>query len=209
MLTMREAGLEAPRLAVVQELRSLARSSGFDVTAIGGLYYLQGHLGAMVRTSLVSGLLALLALFLVVGLAASRSLTTSGAMVAAIALAPLATLGGLGLTGTPVDVISSPASNVCIGMAADAMIHLVLAVRRRADGAVITWAHWVAARREQATPILISTGLVISGFAIFTLSVFPPTRRFGGAVIFGTLVAAFGALVLLPALAAPRPRESG
>lgn len=154
-------------------------------------------------------MLALLGLFFLVGIAASRSPLTSLAMVAAISLVPLSTLGALGILRIPVDVISSPASNVCIGMAADAMIHLVLAVRRRAAGARVGWEHWVVARREQATPILVSATLVASGFAIFTLSVFPPTRRFGIAVVFGTLVAAFGALVLLPSLAGPRGAPTG
>ena len=208
MMTMRETERTKPRLEVVNELRKMARDTGFEVSAVGGLYYLQAHLGTLVRSSLLSGITALLVLFCFVALAASRSLRTSLGMVTAIALVPLATLGGLGLLRIPVDVISSPASNVCIGMAADAMIHLVLAVRRQAAGARLTWVHWVAARREQATPILIATGLVVAGFAIFTLSAFPPTRRFGLAVVFGTLVAAFGALILLPYLAGPRTSNS-
>ena len=90
-------------------------------------------------------------------------------------------------------------------MAADAMIHLVLAVRRASTGESVRWSHWVMARREQAAPIFIASGLVIAGFAVFTLSEFPPTVRFGGAVVFGTVVAAFGALVLLPFLACGGP----
>ena len=177
---------------------------------MGGLTHLrhddllQAHLGRLVRSSLLSGIAALLVLFFLVGMVASRSPRTSLAMVGAISLVPLSTLGALGIFRIPVDVISSPASNVCIGMAADAMIHLALAVRREAGGAPATWRHWVAARREQATPILVA-----SGFAIFTLSSFPPTRRFGIAVVFGTLVAAFGALVLLPRLAGPRQGAGG
>ncbi len=80
-----------------------------------------------------------------------------------------------------------------------------MAVRRVSAGELVRWSHWVAARREQATPIFIASGLVIAGFAVFTLSEFPPTVRFGGAVVFGTVVAAFGALVLLPFLACRGP----
>jgi predicted RND superfamily exporter protein len=204
MMTLRESERSKPRLKVVEDFRAMVRETGFEVSAVGGLYYLQAHLGKLVRSSLISGVLALLVLFFLVGIAASRWPLTSLAMVSAIALVPIATLGALGVAKIPVDVISSPASNVCIGMAADAMIHLVLSVRRHAAGVRVTWADWVAARREQATPILIATVVVCSGFAIFTLSVFPPTRRFGMAVVFGSLVAAFGALVLLPWLAGPR-----
>ena len=49
--------------------------------------------------------------------------------------------------------------------------------------------------------------LRLAGFSVFTLSEFPPTVRFGGAVVFGTVVAVFGALVLLPFLACAGPAE--
>ena len=204
LATMREGDREQPRAQVMADIREVVSDAGLEVVAMGSLYALQGHLGSLVRASLFSGVVALLALFAGVAVLASRNFRTSVAMLGAIALVPVATLGGLGLLGIPVDVISSPASNVCVGMAADAMIHLVLAVRRRAAGAPIRFEHWMAARREQAAPILISALVVCAGFAIFALSTFPPTRRFGLAVVFGTAVAAFGALILLPALAAPK-----
>ena len=66
----------------------------------------------------------------------------------------------------------------------------------------------MAARREQGFAILISTVVVCAGFAIFLGSSFPPNRRFGMAVVGGTLVAAAAALVLLPLLAG-RPWTRG
>ena len=49
--------------------------------------------------------------------------------------------------------------------------------------------------------ILGATGIVCAGFGIFALSSFPPTQRFGVAVILGTMAAAGMALVVLPRLA--------
>ena len=101
--------------------------------------------------------------------------------------------------------MSSPASNVCIGMAADSMIPLVSAVRRHVAAGTAGWPAWVAARREQGGAILTSTTVVCAGFAIFAFSSFPPNQRFGLAVVGGTVVAAVSALVLLPLLAGRPP----
>ena len=46
--------------------------------------------------------------------------------------------------------------------------------------------------------------MIVAGFGIFALSDFPPTRRFGAAVILGTLVAGTTALAALPGLTSRR-----
>ncbi len=63
-------------------------------------------------------------------------------------------------------------------------------------------------------PIVYSLTVVSLGFGIFILSSFPPTQRFGIAVILGTLIAPLAALFVLPWLATagtsrPDPVESG
>jgi predicted RND superfamily exporter protein len=57
-----------------------------------------------------------------------------------------------------------------------------------------------------ARPVLTTTLLICVGFGVFGLSSFPPTRRFGFAVILGTLTAATMALVALPLSASLRRR---
>jgi len=58
-------------------------------------------------------------------------------------------------------------------------------------------------------PVLSATLLICVGFGIFTLSTFPPTQRFGFAVILGTMTAATVALVALPTAAALLPGKAG
>jgi predicted RND superfamily exporter protein len=60
---------------------------------------------------------------------------------------------------------------------------------------------WWSARNELVPPVLAVSAMTAVGFGIFTLSAFPPTQRFGLAVILGTATAAFMALVVLPLLA--------
>ena len=84
------------------------------------------------------------------------------------------------------------------------MIHLVVRVRRlRAAGRSDPWAEAVS---QIGPPVLAATVIVCAGFGIFALSSFPPTQRFGSAVIVGTLTAAATALVVLPRLALQRLR---
>ena len=123
-------------------------------------------------------------------------------MVVCLTSIPAIVLGTFGHLGLPIDMITSPAANVALAMGVDSMIHLVTRARLlRRDGADTPW---LAARAQMATPILAATLIICAGFGIFALSTFPPTQRFGMAVILGTLAAATMALVGLP-LAARRP----
>jgi predicted RND superfamily exporter protein len=109
-------------------------------------------------------------------------------------------LGGIGWLRVPMDVISAPATNVCIGIAIDSMIHLVFGVRRAQRDGKKGWAAWVAARREQWRGIVYSDVIIGAGFAIFVLSDFPPTQRFGLVVLAGTIVDILANLFVLPLL---------
>jgi len=121
-------------------------------------------------------------------------------MIVSLALVPLWMLGGIGWLGVPMDVISSPATNVCIGIAIDSMIHLVFGVRRALADGKSGWAAWVAARREQWRGIVYSDVIFAVGFAIFVLSDFPPTQRFGLVVLAGCVVDILANLFVLPLL---------
>ena len=57
---------------------------------------------------------------------------------------------------------------------------------------------------KQWRGVLSSCGIVATGFAIFALSRFPPTQRFGLVIVFGTAIAAFAALFSLPLLGGAR-----
>jgi predicted RND superfamily exporter protein len=122
-------------------------------------------------------------------------------MIFSLSLVPLCVLGGIGLLKIPVDIISAPATNVCIGMAIDAMVHLVFAVRRAQQAGVQGWPAWVQGREEQRRGIVYSDVVIGAGFAIFALSSFPPTQRFGLVVLAGTVIDILANLFVLPVLA--------
>jgi len=109
-------------------------------------------------------------------------------------------LGGIGLLNIRLDIISAPATNVCIGMAIDSMVHLVFGVRRAQRNGHKGWSAWVAGRREQWRGIVFSDVIIAAGFAIFALSDFPPTQRFGIVVLAGTIIDILSNLFVLPLL---------
>src|SRR4029450_2729630 len=188
LLRMVENRWQKLRLEVVDDLRSIARKHGFKPALVGSIYYLQGRLAKLVASSLVTGLFWLNFLFIVIAWIVARSICGAVAMIVSLTLVPLCMLGGIGWLHVPVDIISAPATNVCIGIAIDSMIHLVFGVRRAERDGKKGWFAWVAGLQEQWRGIVYSDGIFAAGFAIFVLSDFPPTQRFGVVVLAGLLM---------------------
>ncbi len=203
LVRMVESTREGPRGEIIERLRGIVVEHGFVPALIGGSYRLQASLAAKVAGSLVEGLLLLLVVFSVIAAIVARAVRPTVAMVLAITTVPLSVLGVFGWLRIPMDIISVPAANFCVGLAVDAMVHLVTAARRRRASGMEAAAAWREACRVKARPVLTATAIVVSGFLIFALSGFPPTQRFGLAVVFGTTLSAGAALFLLPLLAAP------
>ncbi len=157
LLRMIEGRHDKHRLEVVDDLRSIARKHGFKTALVGGIYYLQGRLAALVASSLVTGLFWLNVLFIGIAWIVARSVRGAVAMIVSLTLVPLCMLGGIGWLHVPMDVISAPATNVCIGIAIDSMIHLVFGVRRAQRDGKKGWSAWVAGREEQWRGIVYST----------------------------------------------------
>ena len=200
MLRMIEARRAKYRVDVVNDLRGVCRKYGFNADLVGGIYYLQGRLAKLVADSLVTGLFWLNLLFIVIAFIVARSIRGAFAMIASLTLVPLSMLGGIGWFHVPVDIISAPATNVCIGIAIDSMIHLLFGVRRAQCDGKKGWDAWGFAREEQWRGIVYSDVIIAAGFAIFVLSDFPPTQRFGLVVLAGCVIDILANLFVLPLL---------
>src|SRR5256714_11078992 len=200
LLRMVETRRDKHRLEVVEDLRAISRRYGFKPELVGGIYYLQGRLAQLVASSLVTGLFWLNLLFVVIAWFVARSVRGALAMIVSLTLMPLCMLGAIGWFHVPVDIISAPATNVCIGIAIDSMFHLVFGVRRAQREGKKQWQAWVAAREEQWRGIVYSDVIIGAGFAIFVLSNFPPTQRFGLVVLAGLIIDILANLFVLPLL---------
>ncbi len=208
-LRMREGVQEDSRGAVIERVVGYATEAGLDTPRIGGLYDLQRQLGSLIRQSLRIGLLGLLLLFIGVAAVVSRAARMTALMVTWLAGIPLVVLGVFGHLGLAVDIITSPAANVALAMGVDSMIHLIVRARTLSlsTGGAMAGQALAQARDELARPILTATGIICLGFGIFVLSDFPPTQRFGIAVMLGTATAAVIALIGLPLSAGVQRRS--
>ncbi|MCB1034812.1 MAG: MMPL family transporter [Acidobacteria bacterium] len=203
-LRMRESERAESRRAVIERLEAAVGEAGLVVTHVGGLYDLQGRLGRLVASSLLSGFGALALLFLAIALWVARSARSAAAMVGGLIVLPVLIFGTFGYLGLPLDVIASPAANVAIGLGIDSMIHLVLRRRKLSAEGLGNAEAWSVARRQMTAPILTAALVVGAGFGVFALSSFPPTRHFGIAIVLGTTAAAAWALTAFPFLGARR-----
>src|SRR5690606_1348211 len=100
------------------------------------------------------------------------------AMALCLTATPLILFGVAGLLRMPLDIIAAPAANVALPLGIDEMIHLSYHIRRRraeSDDKKAHWTHWRPALQSLWMPILFSMLIVVSGFALFSLSSFPPT----------------------------------
>ncbi len=199
-LRMNEQLRQKSRLDVIGDIHRITRSNGFEPNLTGGVYYLQAQLSRLVVTSLKDGLLKLLLVFLLVGLVLNRSIRGALAMASCVLIAPLVILGVFGFYQIPLDIISSPASNIAMAIGVDALLHLTAAYRRHRRDTDSLQEAWQSARREMWPPIMASTTVVIVGFAMLLCSGFPPTQRFGLAVIIGTVIAGGAAMFVYPRL---------
>jgi predicted RND superfamily exporter protein len=195
---MREADRTEERQKVISRIRGYVAESGLEVSLIGGSYELQGQLGQLIADSIRFGLGGLLVLFVGIAFIVSGTALRTLAILACLGSVPLIVLGTMSHLGMPIDIITSPAANVAVAMGVDSMTHLVLRVRRLWPESETAWDAWMEARAQLWQPVLVATLIICAGFGIFSLSAFPPTQRFGLAVILGTLTAAIMTLITLP-----------
>ncbi len=209
-IRMREAGRTEDREAILDRIGGYVEEAGLETQMLGGSYELQGQLGQLISSSLRIGLGGLLILFIGIAFIVSGTVPRTLAMFLCLCGIPITVLGTMGYLGMPVDIITSPAANVAIGMGVDSMIHLVMRVRRLWPKSATAWEAWKSAREQMWQPVLGATLIICAGFGIFSLSAFPPTQRFGLAVILGTVTAATMALITLPfAVNIKRDRPGG
>jgi len=197
ILRMKETYRQSARLANVERLKDLVRKEGFEPVLVGGTYLLYGKLSQLVEKSMIEGLGLLVVLFTIMGGIISRSLRAMGAVFVSIATIPILMLGLLGHFRVPMDIISAPGANIAIGIGVDAMIHILIWVRRHPSG-TLSWEAWASVCSRLWKPVFYSMSVVCAGFAIFMLSGFPPTQRFGFSVVLGTVLTPVAALFLLP-----------
>src|SRR5919109_3548493 len=202
ILRMKESNRRHPRAEIIDRIKRAVGRHGFNAVLVGGMYPLEAQLAGLVESSLAEGLAEIVLLLGVIGIIVTRSLWAGLTMAFGMSMVPIGLLGLIGFLKAPLDIISAPAASLTLGMGIDdTMIHMGERWR-----ALVTQGHppdeaWDMARAQLWRPIIVSMLIVCAGFAIFILSEFPPTRRFGLWVVVGTLLVLPSTLFFLPTVA--------
>ena len=110
-LRMHEASRTTPRRVVIDRLTRIVEQNGFRPVLVGGIYSLLDQEGQLVTSSIISGVLILVGLFVAMGFAFSRSLRVSAAMLVSLAIIPVVVRGYIAFLGMPLDFMTASAAN--------------------------------------------------------------------------------------------------
>ncbi|MES1244954.1 MAG: MMPL family transporter [Acidobacteriota bacterium] len=165
--------MEAAREYSRRNLEPLGIRLGFA----GDVAVSQAMIPAIVRTQVVSLLLALAGSFLAVCVL-YRSLRTGLLAILPPSLAALWMFGVMGWLGTPLGVATSMFFAITLGIGVDYAIHFL----ERADGAPAGEDPALWALREAGPAITADAFAIALGFGLFLLSQVPANARLGGLV---------------------------
>ncbi len=129
-----------------------------------------------------------------------RSLLIAVVAIVPNALAALSILGGMGLFGIPLDMMTITIAAITVGIGVDDTIHYI----HRFETELETDGDYIAAMHRSHGSIgramYYTSVIIIFGFSIMVLSEFIPTIYFGVLTGFAMFAALAGALFLLPKL---------
>lgn len=148
--------------------------------------------------------LAVLALILFITF---RSAFATVVLSAMVLTATLTAIGIVGLTGFPLNGISSAAPSVLVGLAVAAGVHIVMAwqtaLRLGQSGADAV----AVALAATAAPVTLSVITTLVSFLCLNLAASPPFRQLGNVVTFGLGISLLMFFTLLPALLLTAPQK--
>lgn len=179
--------------------RELGANPPVEVTLTGLVPVFARMEQVLLHSQITSFTLALGAVF-VVFLGLFRS-----PRIAVLALVPnlvpiVCTLGIMGASGTPLDVVTVMVASVNLGIIVDDTIHLLHAVREGIAQGMDPEAAVDRALERVGRAVVFTSVVLGLGFAVLLLSDFRPTARFGGLTALTVVLALAADLTLLPAL---------
>lgn len=185
---------------VDEKLQSVQRNhDGFEITLTGATVVSARNIDDVIY-ELFTSLVMASAIIAVVLMVAFRSFK-----LGLISLLPnmfplLAVTGGLAISGMALQVTGALTLCLCLGLAVDDTIHLVIRFQEERKHCPDTA---IALRRtlhSVGSVLLMTTLILISGFSAMLLANSPAINMFGYLSIFGMVAAIFGDLLILPGM---------
>jgi len=204
-ITMRinETQGELNRNELLKQIHAFAiEEAGFDEKQVNftGLLVLYNNMLQSLFTSQILTLgtvfLGIMAMFLVL----FRSISISLIAILPNMLAACVVLGGMGISGVPLDMMTITIAAITVGIGVDHGIHYITRFKREfaVDGDYIASMHRAHASIGRA--LFYTAITIIVGFSILALSNFIPSVYFGLLTGLAMLAALLGSMTLLPKL---------
>ena len=204
-ITMRinETQGDLNRNDLLKQIRKFAiDEAGFDEKQVNftGLLVLYNNMLQSLFTSQILTLgtvfLGIMAMFLVL----FRSLSISLIAILPNMLAACVVLGGMGISGVPLDMMTITIAAITVGIGVDHAIHYITRFKREfaVDGDYVASMHRAHASIGRA--LFYTAITIIVGFSILALSNFIPSVYFGLLTGLAMIAALLGSMTLLPKL---------
>lgn len=202
-LRLVESSAELDRMTLIDKIRSKAIDElGFAEQEIEftGLMVLYNNMLNSLFDSQIKTLGAVFIAIMIMFIVLFRSLLLAIVAIIPNMLAALMVLGGMGIAGIPLDMMTITIAAITVGIAVDHAIHYITCYRREfaKDSnyiAAMHRAHSTIGRALYYTAITI-----IMGFSVLALSQFVPSIYFGLLTGSSMIAATIASLVLLPKL---------
>ena len=182
--------------------RDLVEELGLEESQVqltGMLVLYNNVLQSLFRSQILT-LGTVFAVILVMFLVLFRSLKLSLIALVPNLLAAGMVLGVMGLTGTPLDIMTITIAAIVLGIGVDNCIHYVHRFRREFPRDRDYVATMYRCHESIGRALYYTTVTVVVGFSMLTLSNFNPSIYFGLLTVLAMLTAVIGALLLLPRL---------
>lgn len=187
------------RAEVERRFAAQLAPSGLSLAVTGSYPLLIATQDAVLKTLRTSLLITALLMQCVL-MIALRSWRLGLAALIPNALPVAAVLATMALTGIPLDIGTSMAAAIALGIAVDDTLHVLCAWQAASADTSQPGADPLAkTARSAGAAILLSSVVVAAGFLAITGAPFAPTRNFGILCATAMLAALVGDLVLLPA----------
>lgn len=200
--TLGPAELQALEAGVVRAFQGEGQglaSQGLSLEVTGSYPLLLATQDAVLAT-LEQSLLITALLMQIVLVVALRSWRLGLAALIPNAFPVAAVLGTMALTGIPLDIGTSMAAAIALGVAVDDTLHVLCAWQAGQAASAATGEDPLQhTARSAGAAILLSSLVVAAGFLAITGAPFAPTRNFGILCATAMLAALLGDLLLLPA----------
>jgi predicted RND superfamily exporter protein len=202
-LRIMETNPELKRMELVEKIRTfLLTEGGFEPEQVrfSGLLVLYNNMLQSLFTSQIVSLGAVFLGIMLMFLVLFRSLTLALIAILPNLLAAGVVLGGMGLAGVPLDMMTITIASITVGIGVDDTIHYIHRFRDEfpKDRNYLATMH--RSHSSIGRAMFYTSVVIIAGFSVLALSQFIPSVYFGLLTAFAMATAILAALTLLPKL---------